>query len=386
MSRECTRFLKTFKLNYPIVQAPMAGVSTPEMASAVAASGGLGSLTLSHVDLQDTSAVSAIRKAVNSFLSTAGADPQKANLNFFCHPIYPIPTVRQKENWNNLYCEVLETKDLKSPLKFDNGNVSFKSIETQENSDIFLSLLTFFETEFTPGVVSFHFGCPSSSSIQKLKKLGIAIFVTATSEFEGEELLKLGVDGIICQGYEAGGHRGCFPGNEVHLDEGLSTLCLFKRLQEAKNKLGSEAFLIPAGGIMDSRAIQFYLDQGASACQLGTAFLAAAESKSSKFYRDLIKSHHKISTTLTPFPSGLPARTLQTPFIERLASLSQGKDLPPYGYRYSEFKLLRSKFPSLVNFHLCGQGVNQIQTGRDKCLSTAEIFSRLTQDLVVPAD
>ncbi|SCU82826.1 LAFA_0D00276g1_1 [Lachancea sp. 'fantastica'] len=386
MSRECLRFMKTFQVKYPIVQAPMAGVSTPEMASAVSRSGGLGSLSLSHINLQEPSSISAIRKITDGFESKTGANPRSANLNFFCHPIYPIPTLIQKENWNRLYGKLLEPENLDLSLSFNNGNVSFKTIETPENAEIFQSLLTFFANEFTPGMVSFHFGCPSSDSIQKLKKLGIAIFVTATNEFEGEELIKLGVDGIVCQGFEAGGHRGSFPDSEAKFDEGLSTLCLFKRLKAVKKKMGSETFLIPAGGIMDSRTIQFYLDEGASACQLGTAFLAAAESKSSTFYQKLLKSHDSISTTITPIPSGLPARTLLTPFIERLSSLSQGEDLPPYGYRYSEFKLLRSKFPSLVNFNLCGQGVDQIQTGNDKCLSTAEIFSGLTQGLIIPKE
>ncbi|SCU82021.1 LAMI_0B08636g1_1 [Lachancea mirantina] len=384
MHQECNKFLKTFKLRYPIVQAPMAGVTTPEMAFAVAARGGMGSLSLSHVNLQKKSAVLEIGKALNVFLAEKGAvNAQNVNLNFFCHPIYPRPTTSQKENWKKLYSKILGSEELGTGFRFDNGNVSFQTIETKENLDILKSLLAFFQNKFTPGVISFHFGCPSSHFIEELKKLGISVFVTVTNEFEGEQVLKFGVDGIVCQGYEAGGHRGRFPDTDAKYDECLSTLCLFKKLKQLKVKLGSESFLIPAGGIMDSQTIQFYLDQGASACQLGTAFLAAKESQSCRFFRNLINSDDRKCTLMTPLPSGLPARTLLTPFIEKLVNLSHDEDLPPYGYRYSEFKSLRSKFPAMVDFNLCGQGVNQMEMGRDECLSSQEILSNLAQGLFI---
>lgn len=203
--------------------------------------------------------------------------------------------------------------------------------------------------------------------MEYLQKIGILIFATATSVKEVRLLASLGVNGIVCQGYEAGGHRGNFLINDPKDDENLSTVQLVKRtvaeLAEMKhNGLVHDApFVIAAGGIMDSKDISYMLSQQADAVQLGTALLGCSESNASRIFSSPFV--RESTTKMVNIVSGRPARTISTPFTEKLLANFQGEELPPYGYIYNAFKQIRNKYPELANFILAGQGFQSVQPG-----------------------
>lgn len=151
------------------------------------------------------------------------------NLNFFCHDVIDNVTEDQKENWFSLY---------KSATKFntDMGNITFNSramsFKDNEGTSTFSELISFLRNKFTPKVVSFHFGTPSKTSIEEFQKLGILVFATATSVQEVKQAIDKGVNGIICQGYEAGGHRGNYIVQDQRFDEKLSTALLMNRITQ----------------------------------------------------------------------------------------------------------------------------------------------------------
>lgn len=130
---------------------------------------------------------------------------------------------------------------------FKERTISFKEYE---NRKAFHTLRSFFRDEFKPKLVSFHFGHPTERSIRALQNLGIQVFVTATSEAEYRLLRGLRVDGVVCQGYEAGGHRGNFLQVDERFDEKLSTACLVKRILHLFNSDQENIpFVIAAGGL-----------------------------------------------------------------------------------------------------------------------------------------
>lgn len=285
----------------PIVQAPMAGVATPAMAAAVSNVGGLGSIGVGATDAAGARAmIDAVR---------AGTD-RAFNVNLFVHA--PAQEAADREAaW-------LQAMD---PLFREFGAEPPRALRTiyrsfAEDDDMLAVLLA-----GPPAVVSMHFGLPDATRIAALKHAGCALVSTATSLAEAEAARAAGMDAVVAQGYEAGGHRGMFDPDAA--DERLGTLAL-TRLLVARAGLP----VIAAGGLMDGRDVRAALDAGAIAAQLGTAFVSCPESAADDAYRTALRSATADGTVMTRALSGRPARCLRN----RFTAWAGGVSVPVPGY------------------------------------------------------
>lgn len=275
-------FIKQLGLKYPLIQAPMAGVTTPALAAAVSNAGALGSLGLGAGN------AAAARKAIQE---TRALTSKPFNVNFFVH-VDPSPNPAQDAKWIAALEPELTRLGGTPPKDLKTIYASFAS-----DSDVLDVVL-----EEKPPVVSFHFGLPPSGTIKKLKEKGIVLLASATSVDEAKAIEKAGCDAIVAQGWEAGGHRGIF--DPTGADERLSTLDLLSKLKAAV-KLP----LIAAGGIMTGQEAQKFIDAGAAAVQMGTAFVPCPESSADADYKALLLSAPQ--THMVDVISGRPARSLE---------------------------------------------------------------------------
>lgn len=301
-------------LQYPIIQAPMAGVSTPALAAAVSEAGGLGSLGLGACTVEQARAMIAETQALtdNAF-----------NVNVFCH-LSPNRNKANEQAWVNYLTPLFSRFNASPPAQLHEIYQSFL-----DNSAMLALLL-----EMKPSVVSFHFNIPSIDVINKLKDKGIYTMATATNRKEADLIEQAGIDAIIAQGIEAGGHRGIF--DLAADDEQLTTAALVALLVQH-----TALPVIAAGGLMDGKDIQAALEKGAAAVQLGTAFLLCPESATSEEYRQNIKCQTTDNTTLTSAISGRPARGISN----RLTALGQefGENkIPDYPVTYDVAKQLNA--------------------------------------------
>ena len=283
-------WLNQIGVRFPLIQAPMAGVSTPQLAAAVSNAGGLGSLGIG---------ASTVEQARTMIEQTRALTAQPFNVNLFCH----APAQRDAEReaaWLRHLSPLFAEVGLTPPTQLTEIYPSFVG-----HSELLELLLT-----LKPAVVSFHFGLPSQEQIQRLRAAGIATLATATSVQEARLIEQAGVEAVIAQGIEAGGHRGCFEPD--HHDDQLTTAVLTRLL--VKN---TSLPVIAAGGIMDGQGIRAMLDLGAVAAQLGSAFLLCPESAANAGYRQMLKSGRAATTRLTRCLSGRPARGIVNRFIEQ---------------------------------------------------------------------
>ncbi|AOY96366.1 2-nitropropane dioxygenase [Cupriavidus sp. USMAA2-4] len=298
----------------PIIQAPMAGVSTPALAAAVSEAGGLGSLGLGAMDAD------AARKAIRE---TRALTARPFQVNLFCHAAAQANPAREQA-W----------LDYLAPHFAEHGAVPPAGLREIYRSfladDAMLAMLL----EEKPAVVSFHFGLPPQPTIDALHAAGIVLLASATSLDEARQIEAAGIDAVVAQGIEAGGHRGIFqPAGE---DEGLGTLAL-TRLLVRKTALP----VIAAGGIMDGAGIAAVLALGAQAAQLGTAFVACPESAADAAYRTALTVPRPRHTTLTRAISGRAARG----FANRLTALGAAAEapaVPDYPIAYDAGKALHA--------------------------------------------
>jgi nitronate monooxygenase len=298
------KLTKLLDVDYPIVQAPMGGESTPEMAIAVSNAGGLGGLGCSSMSLQD------IEKSVKKI--RAGTN-RSFNLNFFTHPEpheNPDTNAKTRARLEPFYNE-LGITDIPTHGKDPYGTF------TEEKLNLMLDL--------RPKVVSFHFGLPADGMVQTLQEAGIIIMCSATTVEEAVWLDEAGVDVIIAQGWEAGGHRGTFCVS--HEDFGVGTLALVPQMVDAVNKP-----VIASGGIADGRGIAATFILGAMGVQLGTAFLSCPEANISDSWREALSNASDADTRLTSAFSGRPARAKNNRYI---ATMSQVRsDFPDFPTMY----------------------------------------------------
>ena len=276
-------------IDFPIVQAPMAGVSTPRLAAAVSNAGALGSLGLG--------ATNAARAQVTIDELQSLTD-RPFNLNFFVHAAPQLDLDREAA-WLNALAPSFDAADGQAPTSLTTIYKSFA------DDDEMLDLLV----RTRVPVISFHFGLPSAEKIVALKATGSLLLASATNLSEALAIEAAGLDGIIAQGVEAGGHRGVF---DPHLpDEGLSTWVL-TRLLVARTSLP----VIAAGGIMDGAGIASVMSLGAVGAQLGTAFVPCPESSANEGYRKALLSDAALETRMTHALSGRPARGLRNAFMD----------------------------------------------------------------------
>jgi len=306
------RILDLFGVELPIIQAPMASANLGEMVIAVSEAGGLGSLpcALLSVD-QARKELETIRRKTT----------RPINVNFFCHQPPQTDAAREarwKQRLQRYYQE----------LGTDNTSVA------GANRAAFDDKACDLVAEFRPEVVSFHFGLPHERLLQRVRDTGAKIISSATSVDEARWLEDQGINAIIAQGYEAGGHRGTFLSEDVSTQTG--TMALVPQVVDAV-----KAPVIAAGGIADSRGIAAAFALGASAVQIGTAYLFCPEARISAFYREALRKAKDNQTVLTNVITGRAARGIVNRFIRELGPMSD--DVPRFPLAADALGPLRSK-------------------------------------------
>jgi nitronate monooxygenase len=288
------RILDLFAIDLPIIQAPMAGVSTPDMAIAVNEAGGLGSLACAQLTLdQARKDLAAIRQGTK----------RPINVNFFCHQP-PVPDPARIAAWRSLLApyhrELGLDPDAPPPetnrVPFDNG---------------FSALVE----EAKPEIVSFHFGLPKQSLLERTKATGAKVISSATTVAEARWLEERGCDAIIAMGLEAGGHRGNFLSYDMTRQVG--TFALVPQIVDAV-----KVPVIAAGGIADARGIVAAFALGASAVQIGTAYMLTPEAKLSEPHRQALRTTADDSTMITNLFTGRPARGIVNRLMRDLGAIS----------------------------------------------------------------
>lgn len=310
MNDRLTRLLGT---QLPIIQAPMVGVSSPQLAAAVSNAGALGSIGIG---------ASTVEQARAMIQQTRTLTSKPFNVNLFCHrPARPSAQVEVE--WLNYLGPFFKAFDAALPTQLREIYTSFVEDEAM------LRMLC----EERPAVVSFHFGLPPQRFIDELKRAGMVLLCSATRLEEARLVEAAGVDVIVAQGYEAGGHRGTFdPEN----DAAIGTFALV-RLLAAQCQIP----IVAAGGIMDGQSIAAALRLGASGAQLGTAFILCPESAANAAYRAAMKSERTGNTRITSVISGRPARGLVNRFFTEVESAA-GPTVPDYPIAYDAAKALLS--------------------------------------------
>ncbi len=308
------RLLELLRIDWPIIQAPMAGVSTPQMAAAVSNAGGLGSIGVGAMS------ASAAAQAIEAFRAFS---QRSLNVNVFCHAPARADPAREAA-WINRLRPQFEALQAQAPATLREIYTSFTVDEAMFNT-----LLA-----ARPAVVSFHFGLPPPEWIRALREAGIVLIATATSLAEAKASVEAGVQVIVAQGYEAGGHRGIF--DPQGRDDQLGTVALTRILSRAMS-----VPVIAAGGIMDGRGIAAALHLGAAAVQLGTAFVGTDESAADAGYRRALGSDAAYHTVMTRAISGRPARCLANRFTA-LAAQVRADEVPAYPVAYDAGKALHA--------------------------------------------
>lgn len=301
-------------IRLPIIQAPMAGVSPPAMAAAVSDAGGLGSIGVGAVDADGARAmIEGVRERTD----------RPFNVNLFCHqPAKADAAVEQA--WIARLRPEFEALGATPPGTLGEIYQSFVT------DDAMLRMLL----EMRPAVVSLHFGLPSGAVLGALREAGIVLLATATSLAEARAIEAAGIDAIVAQGWEAGGHRGMFDPDRP--DDRIGTLAL-TRLLSRETRLP----VIAAGGIMDGAGIAAALALGAAAAQLGTAFVGCDESLADPGYRAALASDAAQHTAMTRAISGRPARSLANRFTAIGAGVADAA-VPAYPIAYDLGKALHA--------------------------------------------
>lgn len=284
----------------PIVQAPMAGAQDSALTIAVCEAGGLGSLPcamLSPAALREE--LAAIRAR------TRGA----FNANFFCH-VPPAPDARREAAW----------RERLSPYYREAGLDVGASAGGSSRQPFDAAACEILE-EFRPPVVSFHFGLPAPELLARVRGWGAQILSSATTVDEARWLEARGVDAIVAQGLEAGGHRGHFLSDDLSLQAG--SFALLPQIVRAVR-----VPVIAAGGIADARGVAAALALGATAVQVGTAYLLCPEASTGTVHRAALRSDATRHTALTNLFSGRAARGIVNRLMRELGPLDA--DVPAF--------------------------------------------------------
>ncbi len=345
------RLAELLGVEHPIVQAPMPGSDTPELAAAVANAGALGSIGCAAMTPDGVrAAYAAARQATNRAI----------NLNFFAHR--PPEIDEQK---------AARAKALVMPFYMELGLAA----TPDDVPDVVAASPPFGEAmfealaELRPPVASFHFGLPEARFIEALKAAGTAVLATATTPAEARELEVRGVDAIVAQGWEAGGHHGYFLGET---GAPMGTMALLPQVVDAVG-----VPVIAAGGIADGRGIAAALALGAAGVQLGTAFLTTAESGAPAPHRAALMRSDGSDTRPTRAFSGRPARGIANRYSEMMRK--HEAELPDFPLMNSVTGPLRraSAEAGLADFLALWSGQ---AAGLSRELPAGELVERLVEE------
>jgi nitronate monooxygenase len=278
----------------PVIQAPMAGAQGSALAIAVCNAGGLGSLPCAMLGLD------AIR---GELAAIAAATRRPYNVNFFCHAP-PEPDAGREAAWRSALAPYYAEYGIDpSAIPPGPGRAPF----TAEAADLL--------SEFKPPVVSFHFGLPPARLLARVGAWGAKVLSSATTVEEARWLEAHGVDAVIAQGAEAGGHRGIFLGDDLTTQAG--TFALLPQIARAV-----KVPVIAAGGISDAKGVAAALALGAAGVQVGTAYLLCPEATTSAVHRAALKSAGAGHTALTNLFSGGPARGIVNRIMRELGPMN----------------------------------------------------------------
>ena len=281
-------------IELPIIQAPMAGVQGSALAAAVSNAGGLGSLPCAMLSLD------AIRNEVAAIKALTS---RPFNVNFFCHTP-PTPSAAREAAWRASLAPYFKEYGIEvDKIPAGSGRVPF----TAEAADVL--------DNFTPAVVSFHFGLPSAELLARVRAWGSKIFSSATTVDEARWLDAQGVDAIIAQGLEAGGHRGIFLSED--LSKQVGTFALLPQIVQ-----NVKVPVIAAGGIADAKGVGAAMALGAAGVQIGTAYMLCPEATTSVIHRAALKSDAARHTALTNLFTGRPARGIVNRIMRELGPIS----------------------------------------------------------------
>ncbi len=273
----------------PLVQAPMAGVQGVELALAVAGAGALGSLPCAMLGLD----------ALRTALERIRAQSATVNINFFCHTPQ-LPDLQREAAWRAVLAPyygalgVDPQQETKMPAR---------APFSQAVADLL--------AEFKPPVVSFHFGLPAPELLRRVRSWGAHVMSSATTIDEARWLEAHGVDAVIAQGLEAGGHRGMFLTQDTSTQ--IGTLALVRQMVRAVR-----VPVIAAGGIADAQGVAAAMALGAAGVQVGTAYLLCPEATTGVVHRAALQSSVAGHTALTRLFTGRPARGIVNRLMREL--------------------------------------------------------------------
>lgn len=305
------RLLDLFGIEHPIIQAPMAGAQGAALAIAVSEAGGLGSLPCALLN------AAAIRGEVQQIRQRTA---RPFNLNFFCHRV-PTPDPARESRW------IARLADYRRELGVQHEIVPSERVP-------FDAAMCALVEDLGPRVVSFHFGLPEPTLVARVRACGAKVVSSATTVTEAKWLEGHGVDAVIAQGAEAGGHRGVFLDDDITSQPG--TFALVPQIVDAVR-----VPVIAAGGIGDARGVVAALALGAAGVQIGTAFLLSPESTISPMYRSALKTACEDQTVITNVFTGRPARALANRAVRELGPMSA--DAPAFPRAANAILPLRMK-------------------------------------------
>ena len=304
-----------FGIDLPIVQAPMAGVQGSALAVAVSNAGGLGSLPCAMLG------VDALRQELAAIRSQT---ERPFNVNFFCHAP-PQASAARDAAWRDALAPYFAELGLDAEVPGGPARVPFGAAAAD--------LLA----EFRPPVVSFHFGLPSPELLARVRGWGAKVMSSATTVDEARWLEERGVDAIIAQGLEAGGHRGMFLSEDLAGQVG--TFALVRQVVQAVRTP-----VIAAGGIADAQGVAAALALGAAGVQVGTAYLLCPETTTTALHRQALKSEAARVTAVTNVFTGRPARGIVNRAIRELGPISPAA--PAFPLAAARMGALRAKAES----------------------------------------
>ncbi|QGX91292.1 nitronate monooxygenase [Tatumella sp. TA1] len=349
-----TPLLTQLGIRYPIFLAPMAGITTPELASLVCEAGGLGALGLGASDACHAEA------AINA---TQRLTSKPFQVNFFCHRVAPLDP-QKGQAWREYLAPFFARFQQPTPTTLSAPYRAFD--EDPALLEVILAT--------RPAVVSFHFGLPSTATLRALRQAKIPYWVSVTRLSEARYAEEQGCSAVIAQGIEAGGHRATF---DPLCEAGLGTTELLGQLIPHL-----KIPIISAGGIVNGQQIEACLTQGASAAQLGTAFIPCRESAASEAVRQRLRVAKE--TQITDVISGRPARGIVGPWQQDVDHPRRPEHAGyPYSYALAkQLAKLASQYGN-VEYEVCwaGSGVAHLRH-----LDAGPLMTQLIAELTASAN
>ncbi len=335
---------RLLNIDVPIVQAPMAGVQNWELALAVSDSGALGSIPCGMLSPD---------QIVSEIVEFRKHSSRPFNLNFFCHD---MPTVEQQalDRWS----ACLQPYYNELGLVPNSTNAATRLPFSHEIADLI--------EPYAPAVISFHFGLPEPELLNRVKGWGSTILSSATTVAEGLWLEEQGVEAVIAQGAEAGGHRGMFLSSDLSTQVG--TFALVSQLSECLS-----VPVIAAGGIATAKDVKAALALGAEAVQVGTSFLLCDEAKTSSIHKQALMDSDA-TTAVTNIFSGRPARGIRNRVMQELGDMVE--EAPVFPFATSAIAPLRAAAESQGKDDFTPLWVGQNRNG-----CKAESASQLIKEL-----